>query len=73
MAAVLTANGVQYGWVQTRGLAVSSAAIAGGATAGQQLKQGTYPAFTLQTAATIPDAGTLFDATNKLVALSCPD
>lgn len=71
-AAVATAGGVQYGWIQIAGLAVSSAAIAGGASAGQTLKQGSYPAFTIQTAATIPNAGTLFDATNKLVALTCP-
>jgi len=72
-AAVLTANGVQYGWIQIRGLCVAASAIAGGASAGQTLKQGTYPAFTLQTAATIPNAGTLFDATNKLVTLTCPN
>jgi len=73
VAAVATAGGVQYGFIQTRGYAISSAAIAGGASAGQTLKQGTYPAFTLQTAATIPNAATLFDATNKIVALTCPD
>lgn len=72
-AAVLTAGGVQYGFIQIRGWAVAASAIAGGASAGQTLKQGTYPAFTLQTAATIPNAGTLFDATNKIVALTCPD
>lgn len=72
-AAVLTTGGVQYGFIQIRGWAISSAAIAGGATAGQTLKQGTYPAFTLQTAATIPNAGTLFDATNRIVSLTCPD
>jgi hypothetical protein len=72
-AAVATAGGVQYGFIQTRGWAISSAAIAGGAAAGQTLKQGTYPAFTLQTAATIPNAATAFDVTNKIVALTCPD
>ncbi len=73
MAVVATAGGVQYGWVQIRGVAVSSAAIAGGAAAGQKLKAGTYPAFTLQTAATIADAGVLFDASNKLVQLDLPN
>lgn len=73
VAVVAVAAGtVVYGFIQIKGLAISSAAIAGGASAGQTLKQGTYPAFTLQTAATIPDAGTLFDATNKIVALNCP-
>ena len=71
--AVVASGAVAYGWIQIGGLAVSVAAIAGGASAGQTLKQGTYPAFTLQTAATIPNAGTLFDATNKLVALTCPN
>jgi hypothetical protein len=73
MAVVATAGGVQYGWVQVRGLAVSSAAIAGGAAAGQVLKQGTYPAVTLQTAVTIAPVGVLFDATNKLVQLALPN
>src|SRR6266851_4763846 len=72
MAVVATAGGVQFGFIQIKGLAVSSAAIAGGATAGQVVKQGTYPAVTLQTAVTIPPVGTVFDATNKLVALDLP-
>lgn len=71
--AVVASGTVQYGFIQTRGWAISVAAIAGGASAGQTLKQGTYPAFTLQTAATIPNAATCFDATNKIVALTCPD
>ena len=70
LAAVGTGT-VLYGFIQIAGLAVSSAAIAGGASAGQTLKQGTYPAFTLQTAATIESCAILFDATNKLVALRC--
>ncbi len=73
MAVVATAGGVQYGFIQVRGLGVSSAAIAGGATAGQMVKQGTYPAVTLQTAVTIPNVGMVFDATNKLIQLVLPN
>lgn len=71
-AAVLTANGVQYGWIQIEGIAVLASAIAGGAADGQTLKQGTYPAATLQTAATIPNCGIGYDVSEKIVALTCP-
>lgn len=71
--AIVASGAVAYGWIQIGGLAVSVAALAGSPSAGQTLKQGTYPAFTLQTAATIPNAGTAFDVTNKLVVLTCPN
>lgn len=63
---------VLYGFIQVRGLVTASAAIAGGAADGQTLKQGTYPAFTLQTAATIPNAGYGYDVSEKLVMLTGP-
>jgi hypothetical protein len=63
---------VYYGFIQVEGLCVVSTAIAGGAADGQTLKQGTYPAFTLQTAATIVNAGVGYDVSALLVNLTCP-
>lgn len=71
VAAVGTGT-VLYGFIQVQGLATSSAAIAGGAADGQMLKQGTFPAFTLQTAATIANAGYGYDVSARLVILTCP-
>lgn len=71
--AVVGTGTVYYGFIQIRGLCVAASAIAGGAADGQTLKQGTYPAFTLQTAATIQNAGVGYDVSEKLVMLTCPD
>ncbi len=70
--AIVGTGTVYYGFIQIAGLAVSVTTIAGGAADGQTLKQGTYPAFTLQTAATIQNAAFCYDVSEKLVMLTCP-
>jgi len=70
--AVVATGTVVYGFIQIRGTCVAASAIAGGAADGQLLKQGTYPAFTLQTAATIVNAGVGYDVSEKLVSLMMP-
>jgi hypothetical protein len=70
--AIVASGAVAYGFIQIRGTCVAASAIAGGAADGQTLKQGTYPAFTLQTAATIANAGFGYDVSEKLVMLTCP-
>lgn len=70
--AIVGTGTVLYGFIQVGGLAVVTTAIAGGAADGQTLKQGTYPALTLQTAATIQNAAYCYDVSALLVILTCP-
>lgn len=75
MAAVLVAGGVQYGWVQVRGNAISSAALAGSPAVGGAMIRGTYPAVT-QVATTGLNTDILVGYTvhvaNKIVNLQLP-
>ena len=72
--AIVGTGTVLYGWIQVRGLAILSTALAGSPAAGDKMTTASAaaPAVTKVVTDNASTACIAFDVTNKIVAVTCP-